>query len=124
VGSGALAGSTDFSSETSNPDDTNLPYNTPAAQIHADEYKVGWICALQVELDAAQRILDKVHARGFGHGMDNNLYILGQIGHCNIVITCLPKGQYGNNAAAVVATRMMNCYFSCTSPNAWATTSD
>jgi nucleoside phosphorylase len=40
--------------------------------------------------------------------MDCNLYILGQIGKLNIVLTCLPKGQYGNNIAAVVATRMMN----------------
>jgi nucleoside phosphorylase len=53
-------------------------------------------------------MLDKVHARGFGHGMDCNLYILGHIGHCNVVLTCLPKGQYGNTTAAMVATRMMN----------------
>ncbi|KAL2869911.1 5'-methylthioadenosine/S-adenosylhomocysteine nucleosidase [Aspergillus lucknowensis] len=72
------------------------------------EYKVGWICALQIELDAAQRMLDRIHTKGFGHGTDCNLYILGQIGQLNIVLTCLPMGQYGNNIAAVVATRMMN----------------
>jgi nucleoside phosphorylase len=78
------------------------------ATIDPDDYTVGWICALHVELNGAQRMLDRVHARGFGHGMDCNLYILGQIGKLNVVLTCLPKGQYGNNIAAVVATRMMN----------------
>ncbi|KAL2859452.1 hypothetical protein BJX68DRAFT_252367 [Aspergillus pseudodeflectus] len=78
------------------------------ATIDPDDYTVGWICALHVELNAARRMLDRVHARGFGHGMDCNLYILGQIGKLNVVLTSLPKGQYGNNIAAVVATRMMN----------------
>ncbi|KAL2857601.1 hypothetical protein BJX68DRAFT_253082 [Aspergillus pseudodeflectus] len=72
------------------------------------EYKVGWICALQIELEAAQRMLDSIHAKGFGHGLDCNLYILGQIGQLNVVLTCLPMGQHGNNKAAEVATHMMN----------------
>ncbi|KAJ0417237.1 hypothetical protein BJY00DRAFT_316023 [Aspergillus carlsbadensis] len=79
-----------------------------SAPVDPGDYTVGWICALQVELSTARRMLDRVHARGFGHGMDCNLYILGQIGNLNVVLTCLPKGQYGNNIAAVVATRMIN----------------
>ncbi|KAJ0420501.1 hypothetical protein BJY00DRAFT_136689 [Aspergillus carlsbadensis] len=69
-------------------------------------YKVGWICALKVELDAALRMLDAFYGRGFGHGSDNNIYTLGRIGEHNVVITCLPMGRYGNNSAAIVATRM------------------
>ncbi|KAL3440927.1 hypothetical protein BJX65DRAFT_300118 [Aspergillus insuetus] len=72
------------------------------------DYTVGWICALQIELDAAQRLFDRVHNRGFGHGRDCNLYTLGQIGNLNVVLICLPKGQYGTNSAAVAATRMIN----------------
>lgn len=82
--------------------------NSGNIELDPAEYKVGWICALQIELDAAQRMLDRTHTKGFGHGMDCNLYILGQIGQLNVVLTCLPMGQYGNNIAAVVATRMMN----------------
>ncbi|GJP88347.1 hypothetical protein AnigIFM59636_003606 [Aspergillus niger] len=82
--------------------------NVENMELDPVEYKVGWICALQTELDAAQRMLDRIHTKGFGHGMDCNLYILGQIGQLNVVLTCLPMGQYGNNIAAVVATRMMN----------------
>ncbi|KAL4795475.1 hypothetical protein BDV19DRAFT_398686 [Aspergillus venezuelensis] len=82
--------------------------NAENIELDPAEYQVGWICALKIELDAAQKMLDRIHTKGFGHGMDCNLYILGQIGHLNVVLTCLPMGQYGNNMAAVVATRMMN----------------
>lgn len=95
-------------SDTNNPGDINILENLSDYHLHADDHKVGWICALQIELEAAQGMLDKVHARGFGHGTDCNLYILGHVGHCNVVLTCLPKGQYGNTTAAMVATRMMN----------------
>ncbi|KAL4887676.1 hypothetical protein BJY04DRAFT_225564 [Aspergillus karnatakaensis] len=104
----ATASPTDRSTNLTSPDSKDLPNNTYGQQFREDIYKVGWICALQVELNAAQRMLDKVHARGFGHGMDCNLYVLGQIGSYNDVLACLPRGQYGNNTAAVVATRMMS----------------
>ncbi|KAE8363589.1 hypothetical protein BDV27DRAFT_165405 [Aspergillus caelatus] len=38
------------------------------------------------------------------------LYTLGCIGRHNIVIACLPKGQYGTNSASVVATRMVGTF--------------
>lgn len=94
--------------ETSIPSRITGMENAGNIALDPAEYKVGWICALQIELDAAQKMLDRVHTKGFGHGMDCNLYILGQIGRLNVVLTCLPMGQYGNNIAAVVATRMMN----------------
>lgn len=94
--------------ETSIPSRIAGMQNAGGIELDPAEYKVGWICALQIELDAAQKMLDRVHTKGFGHGMDCNLYILGQIGRLNVVLTCLPMGQYGNNIAAVVATRMMN----------------
>jgi nucleoside phosphorylase len=41
---------------------------------------------------------------------DYNTYTLGSIGKHNIVIACLPKGKYGNNPAAAVATRMVGTF--------------
>jgi nucleoside phosphorylase len=73
-----------------------------------EDYMVGWICAIKTELNAARRMLDENHGEGLGHGSDNNFYILGRIGDHNVVLTCLPMGRYGNNTAAMVATRMMN----------------
>jgi nucleoside phosphorylase len=41
---------------------------------------------------------------------DSNLYTLGRIGEHNVVIACLPAGQIGNNAAAVVSTQMQSSF--------------
>ncbi|KAI7973447.1 hypothetical protein EIK77_002318 [Talaromyces pinophilus] len=76
----------------------------------ADSYTVGWICALKPELDAALNALDQIHGWVFGHESDHNLYALGRIGEHCVAITCLAMGKYGNNAAAMVATRMMSTF--------------
>jgi nucleoside phosphorylase len=70
-------------------------------------YTVGWICALQTELDAAINMLDKGYKKRFGDGNDKNVYVPGRIGSHYVVITALPMGWMGNNTAAMVATRMM-----------------
>jgi nucleoside phosphorylase len=70
------------------------------------EYTVGWICALPVELAAAQEMLDEEHEDLEQDEYDNNLYSLGRIGEHNVVIVCLPAGLIGNNPAAAVATQM------------------
>ena len=66
-------------------------------------YTVGWVCALPIELAAAQTMLDEVHK----HVSDMyTRYTLGRIGDHNVVITCLPNGQTGTKstiANAVVA---------------------
>ncbi|KAB8222543.1 hypothetical protein BDV33DRAFT_229570 [Aspergillus novoparasiticus] len=66
--------------------------------LRREEYRIGWISAL------------KRHQPILGHSSDYNLYVQGQIGIHNVVLTCLPEGHYGTNAAATVATRMMNTY--------------
>jgi nucleoside phosphorylase len=78
-------------------------------RLRREEYKIGWICALPIELAAAQEMLDEEHndlERELGDN-DENLYALGSIGGHYIVIVCLPAGRIGNNPAAVVATQMM-----------------
>jgi nucleoside phosphorylase len=73
-----------------------------------EEYTVGWICALPVELAAAQEMLDQEHEdlELDADGHDENLYSLGSIAGHNVAIVCLPAGRIGNNPAAVVATQM------------------
>jgi nucleoside phosphorylase len=64
------------------------------------------VCALPIELAAAQEMLDEEHEDLERDENDENLYSLGSIGGHNIVIVCLPAGQIGNNPAAAVATQM------------------
>jgi nucleoside phosphorylase len=75
-------------------------------RLQYDDYTVGWICALPVELAAAQEMLDEEHEDLEQDEHDQNTYSLGRIGGHNVVIVCLPAGQIGNNPAAAVAMQM------------------
>jgi nucleoside phosphorylase len=74
-------------------------------QLHREDYTVGWVCALPVELAAAQEMLDEEHGPPERYDNDENLYHLGSIAGHNVVIVCLPAGRIGNNPAAVIATQ-------------------
>ncbi|KAH9242525.1 hypothetical protein K456DRAFT_1743713 [Colletotrichum gloeosporioides 23] len=75
-----------------------------------DDYTVGWICALPIELAASHAMLDKVHKSLPMVENDTNAYILGSIGGHNVAMACLPSGQYGTNNAATVAGNMMRSF--------------
>ncbi|KAL3477052.1 nucleoside phosphorylase domain-containing protein [Aspergillus californicus] len=75
-----------------------------------EDYAVGWICALPKEQTAARAMLDEVHPKLPKPPNDTNTYTLGSIGGHNIVITCLPKGQVGNNSAANVAAQLVQTF--------------
>jgi nucleoside phosphorylase len=75
-------------------------------RLRREEYTVGWICALPVELAAAQEMLDEEHEDIERDDNDENLYSLGSVAGHNVVIVCLPAGRIGNNPAAAVATQM------------------
>ncbi|KAH0566342.1 hypothetical protein GP486_000248 [Trichoglossum hirsutum] len=75
-------------------------------RLRREEYTIGWVCALPVELAAAQEMLDEEHEDLQQDENDNNIYVLGQIGRHNIVLTCLPAGQTGIGSAAAVATQL------------------
>ena len=77
-------------------------------RLQAAEYTVGWVCALPVELAAAQEMLDEEHEELPQDNLDPNLYKLGRIGNHNVVLVCLPAGRIGIGPAAVGATRMMS----------------
>jgi nucleoside phosphorylase len=75
-------------------------------QRRREDYSVGWVCALDIELAAAQLMLDEEHQRLGRDSNDTNVYTLGRIGEHNVVLACLPAGQTGTNSAAAVAMQM------------------
>ncbi|KAK6829217.1 hypothetical protein RU639_003517 [Aspergillus parasiticus] len=75
-----------------------------------NEYTVGWICTLLKEQTAATSMLDQRHPGLPQPSNDPNTYTLGSIGKHNIVITCLPRGRYGTNSAAIVAIQMVRTF--------------
>ncbi|PSN59120.1 hypothetical protein BS50DRAFT_614690 [Corynespora cassiicola Philippines] len=77
-------------------------------QLRREDYTVGWVCALPVELAAAKAMLDEKHDnfRRDVSSNDENVYSVGSIAGHNVVIVCLPAGHIGNNPAATVATQM------------------
>ena len=81
-------------------------------RLRREDYTVGWVCALPVELAAAQEMLDEEHEtpRTDAHG--TNIYTCGRVGEHNVVIACLPKGQTGTNSAAAVAVQMKSAFTS------------
>ncbi|KAH6687258.1 hypothetical protein F5X68DRAFT_152764 [Plectosphaerella plurivora] len=93
---------TDTASDLLWPTDRHGPSQT--AQLSNDDYTIAWICALPLELEASRAMLDKSHPLLDAQPGDDNAYILGRVQQHNVVMACLPSGQYGTNSAAIVAT--------------------
>ncbi|KAK6332999.1 hypothetical protein TWF718_010824 [Orbilia javanica] len=72
-----------------------------------EDYTVGWIAALPLELAAAKMMLDLTHKRLSQGPNDQNTYNLGEIHGHNVAIACLPSGVYGTTSAAIVAAHML-----------------
>ncbi|EMD58218.1 hypothetical protein COCSADRAFT_155026, partial [Bipolaris sorokiniana ND90Pr] len=83
-----------------------------ARQLRREDYTVGWVCALPVELAVAQEMLDEEHDTPPYNAHDTNLYTCGRIGEHNVVIACLPEGQTGTNSAAAVAAQLKSTFSS------------
>jgi nucleoside phosphorylase len=76
-----------------------------------DDYHVGWICALHLEMTAALAMLDEEHEMITGQDVrDHNSYVLGRIHQHNVVIACMPQGVDGMVSAAVVAKDMARTF--------------
>ncbi|WZH48514.1 uncharacterized protein QYS62_009692 [Fusarium acuminatum] len=70
----------------------------------ANDYTVGWICALSVEAVAATVFLDeRLEGPITQDKNDTNNYKFGKIRDHYVVIATLPKGEYGIATAASVA---------------------
>ncbi|KAH6639236.1 ankyrin repeat-containing domain protein [Boeremia exigua] len=86
--------------------------STTNRQLRREDFTVGWVCALPVELAAAQEMLDEELPTPEVTAYDTNIYSCGQIGKHNVVIACLPDGQTGTNSAAAVAAQMKSTFTS------------
>ncbi|KAJ5113677.1 hypothetical protein N7456_002211 [Penicillium angulare] len=75
-----------------------------------DRYTVAWVCALHIEMAAAQAMLDEVHDTPPRATNDTNSYVLGRIKGHNVVIACLPNGYYGTINAATVAANISRTF--------------
>ncbi|PWY85425.1 purine and uridine phosphorylase [Aspergillus eucalypticola CBS 122712] len=76
-----------------------------------EDFQIGWICALPIEAAAAKEMLDESFGLlGMQDPSDPNIYTLGRIGQHNVVIACLPAGQYGTISAATVANNMTRTF--------------
>lgn len=72
---------------------------------HAD-YTIAWVCALPLELAAAEAMLDEIHDRLPQTTPASCTYVLGQISGHHVVLACLPSGLYGTTSAASVASHI------------------
>jgi nucleoside phosphorylase len=76
----------------------------------ADEYVIGWICALPLELAVGRAMLDEIHPSIQPSPSDHNNYIFGRVGNHNVILAGLPSGVYGLVSAATVATQMASSF--------------
>ncbi|KAL4775266.1 hypothetical protein BDW60DRAFT_139799 [Aspergillus nidulans var. acristatus] len=79
-----------------------------------DDYAVGWVCVLPIEVAAAKATLDRVYDnlppdRNPG---DKNNYILGSLQGHNVVVAYPNSGVYGKTSVADVATQLHASYTS------------
>lgn len=79
-------------------------------------YTVAWIAPLEIEVQAAKHMLDKVHAGGFPVGpADDYLFHAGEIHGHNVVIATFAAGQrYGTSSATSLAIHIKKFF-----PNLW-----
>jgi hypothetical protein len=84
--------------------------NPKAKKLTYDDYTVGIICLLEIEMTAVRYMLDKEHVRLPKKDGDRNRYILGKMGNYNIAIGYLPQGSQEISAAATVATNMRRTF--------------
>ncbi|PWY88889.1 purine and uridine phosphorylase [Aspergillus sclerotioniger CBS 115572] len=75
-----------------------------------DDFAVGWICTLPLEMTAAKAVLDHEYPRLPQPEHDHNTYVLGRVSGHNLVITCLPSGIYGTTAATAVVNQMLSTF--------------
>ncbi|KAI9666521.1 MAG: hypothetical protein M1821_004457 [Bathelium mastoideum] len=77
------------------------------------DYGIGWICALHVELAAAEALMDERFELPSDiriPASDTNTYRVGRIAQHNVVMACCPAGVTGTTSAAVVAANMLSVF--------------
>lgn len=77
-----------------------------------EEYRVGWICALSIEMTAALALLDERYLRSETPPDDENVYVFGRMHNHKVVIACLPFGVSGTVTTANLASHMQRSFSS------------
>lgn len=78
---------------------------------NVSNYHIGIVCALPKELAAVLAILDEEYDQPSQRfAQDDNTYILGRIHKHNVVVVCLPAGNYGTESAATVANNLARTF--------------
>lgn len=80
--------------------------------LQPQDYTVGWICAIPIELAAAEETLDEEHDCPPLQNLGPDIYTFGRINNHNVVVACLPAGQMGTQSAAAVAAHMTDRFTS------------
>lgn len=91
-------------------DGRNIPENVVSGTFSHEDYTIGWICALHIELAAPQAMLDATHPTLPSSPADTNTYTFGRIAKHNIIVACLLSGHYGTNNAASVASNLRRSF--------------
>jgi nucleoside phosphorylase len=79
--------------------------------LQAQDFQVGWICAVEVEYVIACELLDKEYSGTSATLANNdNIYIYGRMGQYHVVLACLPKGKYGLTSVASVAKDILRSF--------------
>jgi nucleoside phosphorylase len=82
-----------------------------ASLLNYDDYTIGWICALRVEVLAARFMLDSKHDGVFPAKFgDDNDYIPGTINGHNVVIVGLPQKSTGTVSAASLVQSLVTSF--------------
>lgn len=81
-----------------------------STQLTADDYTVGIICALPLEMAAVTAMLDDRHVDLDLPPQDGNSYVWGKIHRHNVIVGCLQTGKCGTIHAAALATRMQSTF--------------
>ena len=81
------------------------------SELKYEDYTVAWICALPFEATAAMFMLDELHDGEFPwRSGQESIYTAGSVSGHNVVIACLPKGEYAIGAAARVVGQLRLCF--------------
>jgi len=81
------------------------------SSLTVQDYYIGWICALNIELTAAIAMLDEEYKVMAGQDpQDHNSYVLGRVHQHNVVIAYMPEGVDGSVPAANVARDMARTF--------------
>ncbi|KAF5857589.1 hypothetical protein ETB97_005547 [Aspergillus alliaceus] len=111
----------EFSVTPSSQTSVSIPTASVTARLSAksrfrpvttNQYTVGIVCALTLELLAVRALFDVTHTNSDGiiSHEDSNHYALGEIGEHRVVAACLPEGEYGTNSAADVAANLRRTF--------------